>query len=336
MEILVGDTLYFSATDASSGSELWAHRPSTIDYITNTGGAVTSWAINASLPSGVSFGTNNGTIYGTPTELWTQTSYMVWANNSGGQSVAYLNITIVDEAPDISYNPDWFVLTKGTAMSPTATPTNTGGAIPSGIVDSGSNVGSYTSIALDSNGYKHISYYHLTNKDLMYATDKSGSWVTTSIDTSGIVGHYTSIAIDSNDDVHISYLDDTNNDLKYATDKSGSWVTTSIDTSGSVGWLTSIAIDSNDDVHISYYDTTNGDLKYATDKSGSWVTTSIDTSGNVGYYTSIAIDSNDDVHISYLDATNKDLKYATDKSGSWVTTSIDTSGIVGYLHLHRH
>jgi hypothetical protein len=259
----------------------------------------------------------------------TATTYTVWANNSGGSSVAYLNITVNDEAPDISYNPDWFVLTNNTAMSPTATPTNSGGAIPSGIVDSGSNLGSYTSIALDSNGYKHISYYHETNKDLMYATDKSGSWVTTSIDTSGIVGHYTSIAIDSNDDVHISYYDVTNAELKYATDKSGSWVTTSIDTSGIVGTHTSIAIDSNDDVHISYYDATNTVLKYATDKSGSWVTTSIDTSGNVGYHTSIAIDSNDAVHISYYDNTNGDLKYATDKSGSWVITSIDTSGIVG-------
>ena len=55
---------------------------------TNPGGNVTSWVINASLPNGVSFGTNNGTIYGTPTELWTQRSYMVWANNSGGSSVA--------------------------------------------------------------------------------------------------------------------------------------------------------------------------------------------------------------------------------------------------------
>ena len=111
------------------------------------------------------------------------------------------------------------------------------------------------SIAIDSNDDVHISYYDTTNKDLKYATDKSGSWVTTSIDTSGIVGHYTSIAIDSNDDVHISYLDTSNTDLKYATDKSGSWVTTSIDTSGQVGYYTSIAIDSNDDVHISYYDT---------------------------------------------------------------------------------
>ena len=98
MTLLIEDTLYFSAFGGSSGQELWAHRPTIIDYNTNTGGPVTSWAINASLPSGVSFGTNNGTIYGTPTELWTQT-YMVWANNSGGSSVAYLNITINDEPP---------------------------------------------------------------------------------------------------------------------------------------------------------------------------------------------------------------------------------------------
>ena len=98
MTLLIEDTLYFSAFGGSGGQELWAHRPSIIDYNTNTGGPVT-WAINASLPSGVSFGTNNGTIYGTPTELWTQTSYMVWANNSGGSSVAYLNITINDDLP---------------------------------------------------------------------------------------------------------------------------------------------------------------------------------------------------------------------------------------------
>ncbi|MGB0787878.1 MAG: putative Ig domain-containing protein, partial [Candidatus Poseidoniaceae archaeon] len=72
---------------------------------------------NASLPSGVSFGTNNGTIYGTPTELWTQTSYMVWANNSGGSTVAYLNITVVDEVPTLSYSPENLTLTKGQASS---------------------------------------------------------------------------------------------------------------------------------------------------------------------------------------------------------------------------
>ena len=76
-----------------------------INHQTNTGGSVTSYAINATLPEGLSFGTNNGTIWGTPTELWTQTSYMVWANNSGGSSLAHPNITVVDELPTVAYTP---------------------------------------------------------------------------------------------------------------------------------------------------------------------------------------------------------------------------------------
>ena len=114
---LIGDTIYFSANDGSTGSELWAHRPFSIDYNTNTGGGVTTWAINASLPSGLTFSTTNGSIYGTPTEMWNQTAYMVWANNSGGSSVAYLNITVVDELPTISYSPENVTLTNNTASS---------------------------------------------------------------------------------------------------------------------------------------------------------------------------------------------------------------------------
>ena len=88
-----------------STTSLMAVQAAEINSLVNTGGPVTSYAINATLPDGLSFGANNGTIYGTPAELWTQTSYMVWANNSGGSSVAYLNITVVDELPSISYTP---------------------------------------------------------------------------------------------------------------------------------------------------------------------------------------------------------------------------------------
>jgi hypothetical protein len=108
---VVNGTLYLG------NSGMAGHQPASINYQTNTGGAVTSWAINASLPSGLTFSTTNGSIYGTPTELWTQTSYMVWANNSGGQSVAYLNITVVDELPTLSYSPSTLVLTKDNQSS---------------------------------------------------------------------------------------------------------------------------------------------------------------------------------------------------------------------------
>ena len=309
-------------------------------------GAITSWAISPALPSGLNFGTSNGTIWGTPTSLMTLKTFTIWANNSGGSSSATVNITVNDEAPDISYNPDWFVLTNNTAMSPTATPTNSGGAVPSTIIDSIGNVGEYSSMAIDSYGFKHISYFDNTNDDLKYATDKTGSWVTTSVDTTGSVGGYTSIAIDSNDNVHISYLDFSNQDLKYATCSSGcttasNWNKVSVDTTGDVGRYSSIAIDSNDAVHISYYDGTNDDLKYTTCSSGctttsNWNDVSVDTTGDVGYYTSIAIDSNDALHISYFDSTNQDLKYATCSSGctsasNWDIVSVDTTSFVGYF-----
>ena len=121
-------------------------------------GAITSWAISPSLPSGLSFGTSNGTIWGTPTTIRSLRTYTIWANNSGGSSSATVNITVNDELPNISYSPDWFVLTNNTAMSPTATPTNTGGAIPSTTIYSTGDAGQWNSIALDSNGYQHVAY----------------------------------------------------------------------------------------------------------------------------------------------------------------------------------
>jgi hypothetical protein len=308
-------------------------------------GVITSWAISPALPSGLSFGTSNGTIWGIPTVLQTiAVTYTIHANNSGGSVNATVNITINDEAPDIEYSPDWFVLTNNTAMSPTATPTNAGGAIPSTVIDSTGYVGQYTSIAIDSNGYKHIAYGDGTNCHLMYATDKTGTWVNISVDTTGNACSHIAIAIDSNDAVHISYLDGINKDLRYATCSSdcttaSNWDDVSVDTSGSVGAFPSIAIDSNDAVHISYHDYSNHDLKYATCSSGcttasNWDVVSVDTTGTVGQYNSIAIDSNDAVHISYHDVSNNDLKYATCSSGcttaiNWDDVSVDTTGNVG-------
>ncbi|MED5291045.1 MAG: Ig domain-containing protein, partial [Candidatus Thermoplasmatota archaeon] len=136
-------------------------------------------------------------------------------------------------------------------------------------IDSVGNVGSRTSIAIDSNDAVHISYHDITNGDLKYATDQSGSWANTTVDSVGTVGKYTSIAIDSNDVVHISYYDATTKDLKYASNMQSSIQTgvgnviKFIDRVGEVGRYSSIAVDSNGDVHISYYDATNGDLKYA-------------------------------------------------------------------------
>ncbi|MEC8353763.1 MAG: ELWxxDGT repeat protein, partial [Candidatus Thermoplasmatota archaeon] len=81
----------------------------------NGPGQIIGWEINTSLPNGLNFGSGNGTIWGTPTELWPTTAYQVWANNTGGSVVGYLNITVVDQVPVLSYSPDIIELTNNTA-----------------------------------------------------------------------------------------------------------------------------------------------------------------------------------------------------------------------------
>lgn len=81
------------------------------------------------------------------------------------------------------------------------------------------SVGWQPSIALDTSGNAHISYYDNNNYDLKYATNASGAWTTTTVDSTADVGEYSSIAADTSGTVHISYYDWTNGDLKYATNQ---------------------------------------------------------------------------------------------------------------------
>ena len=180
----------------------------------STGGFVTSWEISPSQNPYFHWNSVNGYIGGTPTNLLPRTQFTIWANNSGGSVITYVNITINDEAPDISYNPDWFELTKDVAMSPTATPTNSGGAIPSGIIAEPSLVGHQygegrsNSIAVDSNGVAHVVYFGGVQYDnLYYATNANGSWVTTMIrNPYTLMSNGASIVIDANDTIHILSL----------------------------------------------------------------------------------------------------------------------------------
>jgi hypothetical protein len=84
-----------------------AYSPNDLDLTNNTAssdlplsptitgsGEIVTWAISPSLPSGLSFGTSNGTIWGIPTTVTVQTSFTVYGNNSGGSSTYVLNLSV--------------------------------------------------------------------------------------------------------------------------------------------------------------------------------------------------------------------------------------------------
>ncbi|MDB2569414.1 putative Ig domain-containing protein, partial [Candidatus Poseidonia alphae] len=230
---------------------------------------------------------------------------------------------------------DWELLaseeTLETAVNAAMTPiTFNWTAWSSGVANSTSSLytsgdsGWYNSIVIDSNDKAHIVFYRDDNSNLMYSTNKSGSWATSSIETSNNVGKYCNLAIDSNDGLHVSYQYNTGNALKYAykSASSSSWSKTTIDNTG--GKFTSIAIDSNDKPHIAYRDS-GGDLGYAEKTGSSWSFSSVQSAGDIAF-TSIAIDSSDDIHIAYYDASNKDMFHFTDTSGSWVRTNLEDIG----------
>jgi hypothetical protein len=207
-------------------------------------------------------------------------------------------------------------------------------------------VGLFTSIAIDSLGQLHISYYDADNGALKYAFwNGFDPWHIDVVDDSatnpGKVGLGTSIAtytdVDMKVTVHVSYMSEKYDDLKYAQKNAlGQWKRETVDGNNgahdNVGPYSSIAVDKNGFPHISYRDFALQNLKYAKMKADkSWYITKIDSAGDVGYFTSIAVNSSKVVFISYYDNTNGDLKFAKGSDDTWTVKALKTGGDIGYF-----
>jgi hypothetical protein len=95
----------------------------------NTGGAITSCSINASLPAGMALGTDCR-VTGTPSSNSAAVTYTITGTNASGQQSTTLEIRVVDPAPSIVYSPATLVLTKDSAVTPSS-PVSSGGPIDS-------------------------------------------------------------------------------------------------------------------------------------------------------------------------------------------------------------
>lgn len=200
------------------------------------------------------------------------------------------------------------------------------------------------SLALDENGYPHISYYFLFLGDpfngnastkLKYAYYDGNSWHIEIVDefygadASYIVN--SSLSLDARGYPHISYYDSYNSALKYAYYDGKSWHIEIVE-NGS-GRVNSLALDAQGYPHISYFSSEKGDLvlKYAYYNGESW---NIETIENVNSSRciSLALDAEGHPHIVFYDPYEVnhnidygELKYAYHDEAGWHIETLDTS-----------
>lgn len=182
-----------------------------------------------------------------------------------------------------------------------------------------------TSLAVNGDGYAHISY--LLNNRLQYAYQDASGWHTETVPGpgTGSEGGESSLALDLNGWPHISYEWASSyvlQEVKHAYRDAAGWHTEVV-TAGDYGEYTSLAVDGNGYGHITYRDYDTADLKYAYQDASGWHVEVADEGGRAGASASLVVDADDRVHVSYLD--HYDLGYARQLVSGWQFESVDSN-----------
>jgi|GEM_PF-4565640 len=225
-----------------------------------------------------------------------------------------------------------FALSTGKAASPITSETYTLSlTTEAAVVESAGDVGMYSSIAVDPDGIRHISYFDWTNTAIKHTYRNGIAWSSPHSIASGIGagGGYTSIAKLS-DTVHIAYYDYTAENLKHAYSSASPWNSWNIDPvdSGITRAFPSIALNPSGVPHISYYDSSApGKVRHAYCKPfpGTWTIEDISENevdnDNKGR-SAISVDNSGYIYVLFHD-DDKIKSKTTAPLGNFVTQEVD-------------
>jgi len=173
--------------------------------------------------------------------------------------------------------------------------------------------GLYNSIAIDSSGKPHISYYNYYDGNLWYARWNGSAWDRVPVDTGNNAGIYTSLALDSLDHPYICYSDEINHYVKFAKFDGSQWSVETLTEAvpGNADMrdsICSIKVGSDNVPYISYFSKINRHLAIVHPVSGSWISEIVDASGDNGEQNSLGM-YNGVPYIAYYHRSNKDLQF---------------------------
>ncbi len=184
--------------------------------------------------------------------------------------------------------------------------------------EAGVYTGQNCDIAIDSDGYCHISYYgpHQTTS---YAYQDATGWHHEQVASSSYRSSSIALQEDGGSVIpHISYRT-TGSKLNYAYKDGTGWHVEQVGSDAlKSDCQTSIALDASNVVHIAYYNDGPQCLSYAHGTTGSWTTEIVDNSDRLGERPSLALDLSGHPHISYWDrGATYGLKYAHYDGSGW-------------------
>ncbi len=244
-----------------------------------------------------------------------------------------------------------------------------GSAYRGGIMESGPDVGMYTSIAVNTDGVPMVTYFDRDNASLKFAAKVNGAWQIHVIDagtgmlsaTSGaLVGMYSSITLRTDDGrpgvaylAHVADAMGEHAEVRYAAAQvkvpaaATDWQFWTVDTAPVPTGTTNIYplpeglglfIDSarlpNQAPVVAYYDRTSGELKMSKfDPSVGQFATPVVLEGgsgnDAGWSPTVAVSADGTVNVAYVNAEHDDLKFITDKPGAVAQIIDDGYRIVG-------
>jgi hypothetical protein len=202
----------------------------------------------------------------------------------------------------------------------------------------GSDVGLYTSLAVDQLDRPRVAYFDRSNGRLKYAEKTAEGWEVVTVPRTGsgdnVVGRSCSLALDSDGLPHIAFLDETAGTLNVARKASdGRWAVEVVDGAdngdwpgtlgGEVGRMISTVLDTKNREWIAYRDIHSGSIKVAGRQPDEWSIIEVESDTDLGSWVSAALDLDGNMALAYHDRDEGVLKYAWNQGGSLQKAVVD-------------